>query len=242
MEITEVKVFPIDEEKLKAFVSVVFDHCFMVNDIKIIQGRDGLFISMPSRKKKNGEFKDVAHPLNNETRRMIEGCVLGEYERMLAERGEELPAPPRTPPVAAARRRPRRRPWKRRRRWRAAPPPAGSSRSRGAAGRRRRRRPPGALRRRRRRRAGGAGSEARTGAWRRSRSCTCATRSGPSPDPRRRARLDGASGARPGAGVAVDGASPSGKAPDFGSGYRRFESSRPSHAAARGQRSRRRRK
>jgi stage V sporulation protein G len=89
MEITEVKVFPIQEEKLKAFVSIVFDHCFMVNDIKIIQGRDGLFISMPSRKKKNGEFKDVAHPLNNETRRMIEDKVLGEYDRVLAERGEQ---------------------------------------------------------------------------------------------------------------------------------------------------------
>jgi stage V sporulation protein G len=89
MEITEVKVFPIQEEKLKAFVSIVFDQCFMVNDIKIIQGREGLFISMPSRKKKNGEFKDVAHPLNNETRRMIEEKVLGEYQRVLAERGEE---------------------------------------------------------------------------------------------------------------------------------------------------------
>ncbi len=92
MEITEVKVFPIHEEKLKAFVSIVFDQCFMVNDIKIIQGREGLFISMPSRKKKNGEFKDVAHPLNNETRRMIEEKVLGEYHRVLAERGEEAPA------------------------------------------------------------------------------------------------------------------------------------------------------
>ena len=91
MEITEVKVFPVQEEKLKAFVSIVFDHCFMVNDIKIIQGREGLFISMPSRKKKNGEFKDVAHPLNNETRRMIEVKVLGEYERILAERGERMP-------------------------------------------------------------------------------------------------------------------------------------------------------
>ena len=91
MEITEVKVFPIQEEKLKAFVSIVFDHCFMINDIKIIQGRDGLFISMPSRKKKNGEFKDVAHPLNNETRRMIEDKVLGEYERVLGERGERMP-------------------------------------------------------------------------------------------------------------------------------------------------------
>ena len=91
MEITEVKVFPVQEEKLKAFVSIVFDQCFMVNDIKIIQGREGLFISMPSRKKKNGEFKDVAHPLNNETRRMIEDKVLGEYERILAERGERMP-------------------------------------------------------------------------------------------------------------------------------------------------------
>ena len=89
MDITEVKVFPIQEEKLKAFVSIVFDHCFMVNDIKIIQGKDGLFISMPSRKKKNGEFKDVAHPLNNETRRMIEDKVLAEYDRVLQERGEQ---------------------------------------------------------------------------------------------------------------------------------------------------------
>ncbi len=103
MEITEVKVFPIQEEKLKAFVSIVFDHCFMVNDIKIIQGRDGLFISMPSRKKKNGEFKDVAHPLNNETRRMIEDKVLGEYERILGERGERLP---QTVPMAEGESRP----------------------------------------------------------------------------------------------------------------------------------------
>jgi len=83
MEITEVRVFPVQEEKLKAFVSVVFDRCFMVNDIKVIQGRDGLFISMPSRKKKNGEFKDVAHPLNNETRRWVEDRVLGEYRAAL---------------------------------------------------------------------------------------------------------------------------------------------------------------
>lgn len=87
MEITEVKVFPVQEEKLKAFVSVVFDHCFMVNDIKVIQGRDGLFISMPSRRKKNGEFKDVAHPLNNDCRRMIEIRILDHYERALNGRG-----------------------------------------------------------------------------------------------------------------------------------------------------------
>lgn len=87
MEVTEVKVFPIDEEKLKAFVSVVFDHCFMVNDIKVIKGRDGLFISMPSRRKRNGKFKDIAHPLNNETRRRMEDQILAEYELAVAERG-----------------------------------------------------------------------------------------------------------------------------------------------------------
>ncbi len=57
MHITEVKVFPVDEEKLRAFVSIVFDDCFMVNDIKVIQGKDGLFISMPSRKKRNGKVQ-----------------------------------------------------------------------------------------------------------------------------------------------------------------------------------------
>ena len=85
MEITLVKVFPVQEEKLKAFVSVVFDSCFMVNDIKVIQGKDGLFLSMPSRRKKSGEFKDVAHPLNNSTRRMLEERVLEEYRAMVED-------------------------------------------------------------------------------------------------------------------------------------------------------------
>lgn len=100
MEITEVKVFPVNEEKLKAFVSVVFDHCFMVNDIKVIQGKDGFFISMPSRRKKNGEFKDVAHPLNNETRRSIEARILAEYER--ARDRQQRPAAPAEPAGAMA--------------------------------------------------------------------------------------------------------------------------------------------
>ncbi len=83
MNITQVKIFPVHEDKLKAFVSLVFDHDFMVNDIKVIQGRDGLFLSMPSRRKKNGEFKDVAHPLNNKTRRMLEERVLAEYRQVV---------------------------------------------------------------------------------------------------------------------------------------------------------------
>jgi stage V sporulation protein G len=90
VEITDVRVFPIEDEKLCAYVSVVLDRCFMVNDIKIIRGREGLFISMPSRKKRNGEFKDVAHPLNQETRRRFEECILREYRARVE--GEEAPA------------------------------------------------------------------------------------------------------------------------------------------------------
>ncbi len=100
MELTEIKVFPVQEEKLKAFVSVVIDHCFMVNDIKVIQGREGLFISMPSRRKKNGQFKDVAHPLNNPTRQMMEGLILTEYRAAL--RGESTNAPRRSPAAGPA--------------------------------------------------------------------------------------------------------------------------------------------
>ena len=105
MEITEVKVFPIQEEKLKAFVSIVFDQCFMVNDIKIIRGKDGLFVSMPSRKRKNGDFKDVAHPLNSETRRWVEDRILGSYRAARAEGGavEEVVSLPSPEPAEAHR-------------------------------------------------------------------------------------------------------------------------------------------
>ena len=85
MEITEVRVFPVDEEKLKAFVSIIIDDCFVVSDIKIINGNNGLFISMPSKKRKNGTFRDIAHPLNNETRKMIEDKVLARYKEVLAQ-------------------------------------------------------------------------------------------------------------------------------------------------------------
>jgi stage V sporulation protein G len=79
MEITQVRVFPVDDEKLKAFVSVIFDDCFVVSDIKIIEGQQGLFISMPSKKRKNGTFRDIAHPLNNETRRRFEEEIIARY-------------------------------------------------------------------------------------------------------------------------------------------------------------------
>jgi stage V sporulation protein G len=81
MEITQVKVFPVQEEKLKAYVSIVLDDCFLVSDLKVIHGPNGLFVSMPSKRKKNGDFKDIAHPLNRETRERMERRILEEYER-----------------------------------------------------------------------------------------------------------------------------------------------------------------
>jgi stage V sporulation protein G len=81
MEVTEVRVFPVDEEKLKAYVTITIDHCFVVRDLKVIKGNNGLFVAMPSKKRKDGTFRDTAHPLNNETREMIESKVLTEYER-----------------------------------------------------------------------------------------------------------------------------------------------------------------
>ena len=95
MDITQVRVFPVHEDKLKAFVSIIIDECFVVSDIKIIQGTNGLFVSMPSKKRKNGTFRDIAHPLNNETRRRIEQQIIAEYRAAVAEEGEEAEAPMR---------------------------------------------------------------------------------------------------------------------------------------------------
>ena len=83
MEITDVKVIPVDDEKLKAFVSIVFDQCFVVTDIKIIHGPKGLFVSMPSKKRKDGTFKDIAHPLNNQMRQYLEEKVLTVYRQLV---------------------------------------------------------------------------------------------------------------------------------------------------------------
>jgi stage V sporulation protein G len=87
MNITQVRVFPVEEDKLKAFVSIILDDCFVVSDIKIIQGNNGLFISMPSKKRKNGTFRDIAHPLNNETRRKLEETIIAKYQEVLSTEG-----------------------------------------------------------------------------------------------------------------------------------------------------------
>jgi len=79
MEITEVKVFPVNEEKLKAYVTIVLDKCFVVRDLKIINGSTGLFVAMPSKKRADGSYKDIAHPLDKDTRVMMEKIVLEAY-------------------------------------------------------------------------------------------------------------------------------------------------------------------
>jgi stage V sporulation protein G len=85
MEITEVKVFPVkDNDKLKAYASIVFDDCFVIRDLRVISGTMGLFVAMPSRKRKDGSFRDTAHPLNMETRDKIEKSILESYKVKIA--------------------------------------------------------------------------------------------------------------------------------------------------------------
>ncbi|QSX07360.1 septation regulator SpoVG [Sedimentibacter sp. zth1] len=86
MQITDVRVRKINTEgKMKAIVSVTFDDCFVVHDIKIIEGENGPFIAMPSRKMPDGEFKDIAHPINIETRSMVSEAVFKAYEQKRTE-------------------------------------------------------------------------------------------------------------------------------------------------------------
>ncbi len=89
MDITEVKVFPVDDKKVKAYVSIIFDGCFIVRDLKVISGDKKLFVAMPSKKMKDGTYKDTVHPLDNATRRKIETSVLEAYEQHIAKEGSD---------------------------------------------------------------------------------------------------------------------------------------------------------
>jgi len=89
MEVTEVRVFPVDEDKLRAYVTITLDQCFVVRDLKIIRGTTGYFVSMPSKKRKDGTYKDIAHPINIETRRMIEEKIIAEYHKVAESGGEQ---------------------------------------------------------------------------------------------------------------------------------------------------------
>ena len=86
MEITDVRVRKIAKEgKMKAIVSITLDDEFVVHDIKVIEGEKGLFIAMPSKKASDGEYRDIAHPINSDTRDRIQSTILTSYERALLE-------------------------------------------------------------------------------------------------------------------------------------------------------------
>ena len=98
MRVTSVRVrlFDKPDSKLRGFATITFDDCFMVHNIRIIDGNTGLFIAMPDRKLKDGDYVNVAHPLNNETREVITAAILAEYHTALAaeQRGESAPIDP----------------------------------------------------------------------------------------------------------------------------------------------------
>ena len=85
MKITDVRLRLKDEEKLKAVASITIDECFVVHDIKVIDGKDGLFVSMPSKKYAEGQHKDIAHPIKTETREELQKTVLDAYNKALEE-------------------------------------------------------------------------------------------------------------------------------------------------------------
>ena len=88
MQITDVRIRWVDKEgKMKAVVSITIDEEFVIHDIKVIDGEKGLFIAMPSRKAADGEYRDIAHPINSETRNRIQDIILEKYESEVAQEG-----------------------------------------------------------------------------------------------------------------------------------------------------------
>lgn len=86
MQITDVRIRKVEKEsKMKAVVSITIENAFVVHDIKVIEGDKGLFIAMPSRKAGDGEYRDIAHPINAETRETIQNLILEKYREMVDE-------------------------------------------------------------------------------------------------------------------------------------------------------------
>jgi stage V sporulation protein G len=83
MEITDVKIFLRGEQKLKGYATITFDNCFVVRNIKIISGNNGFFVAMPNMRRKDGTYKDIAHPINNEMRKKIEEKIIEAYNKEL---------------------------------------------------------------------------------------------------------------------------------------------------------------
>ena len=97
MEITEVRISPRNEERLKAYVTITFDSCFVVRHIRVVKTEKGLLVSMPSRKLPDGTHKDIAHPISQDFRKQIEEKVLAAYEEEMKHHPEDAPAPSAVP-------------------------------------------------------------------------------------------------------------------------------------------------
>ena len=87
MQITEITIYPTNEDLVRAYVSIVFDNCFMVGEIRVMQGPTGLFVSFPAKKQRDGTYLDIAFPANAETRNMIQLAILAEYEKVTGGSG-----------------------------------------------------------------------------------------------------------------------------------------------------------
>lgn len=85
MNITDVKVFIRESNQLKAFVNIVIEDAFIIRNIKVIEGQNGLFVAMPSRRVSTGEYRDIAHPINTDTRNEIEKIIIDKYKEVLKE-------------------------------------------------------------------------------------------------------------------------------------------------------------
>ena len=91
MKITDVRIRKVEKErKIKAIVSITIDNEFVIHDIKVIEGEKGLFIAMPSRKSADGEYRDIAHPINSETRQEIQNIIIEKYNQVIAEDSEDV--------------------------------------------------------------------------------------------------------------------------------------------------------
>ncbi len=91
MQVTEISIFLAEEDRLKAYVTLTLDACFVVRDLKIIQGNNGLFVAMPSKKKKDGSYKDIAHPINSSFRNYLEELILKKYQEEINALKQGLP-------------------------------------------------------------------------------------------------------------------------------------------------------
>ncbi len=94
MEITDIRIFLREEERLKAYAAVTFDSSFVVHNMRVIDGKNGLFVSMPSKRRKDGKYQDVAHPITTDMRQKLDKAIIESYKKASAEKKASVPPSP----------------------------------------------------------------------------------------------------------------------------------------------------